>query len=224
MAHQVALRWVFGLVLAGLVLAGAHGAWAVARGGAGEGDLAFTITRNGAPIGSHVYRFDRQGRRVVVDIHTDIDFRLLWIPVYRFRHDSREIWDGDRLVRLVSRTDDNGDPVVLDVRTDGGVLKIGGAGGSAEVDPLAVPASLWNPVVVERDRLLDTINGAVLMPKSSYLGQEVLTIGGKQVTARRYRLSGDYSRDLWYDAADGSLVRVLFEARDGSAVEYVRRN
>ena len=53
-----------GVVLAGFALAGAHNALAVARGGAGDGELAFTVTRNGAPIGSHVYHFDRQGRRV----------------------------------------------------------------------------------------------------------------------------------------------------------------
>ena len=213
-----------GVVLAGFALAGAHNALAVARGGAGDGELAFTVTRNGAPIGSHVYHFDRQGRRVVVDIHTDIDFRLLWIPVYRFRHGSREIWDGDRMVRLVSKTDDNGDPIALDVTTDGGVLKVGGDAAPAAVDPMAVPASLWNPVVVKRERLLDTVNGMVLTPQADFVGEELLTVAGRQVQTRRYKLSGDYSRDLWYDAGDGSLVRVLFEARDGSEVEYVLRN
>ena len=218
-----------GVVLAGFALAcfaltGAHNALAVARGGADDGELAFTVTRNGAPIGSHVYHFDRQGRRVVVDIHTDIDFRLLWIPVYRFRHESREIWDGDRLVRLVSKTDDNGEPVALDVTTDGSVLKVGGDAEPFAVDPMAVPASLWNPVVVKRERLLDTVNGMVLTPKAAFVGEELLTVAGRQVQTRRYKLSGDYSRDLWYDAGDGSLVRVLFEARDGSEVEYVLRN
>jgi hypothetical protein len=217
------MRWAIGIVLAGVALAAAHNAMAVATGGAGD-QLAFTVTRNGAPIGSQVYHIDRQGRRVVVDIQTDIDFRLFWVPVYRFRHESREIWDGDRLVRMVSKTDDNGDPIALDVTTDGGVLKVGGDAAQVEVDPTAVPASLWNPVVVERERLLDTVNGTVLATKVAFLGEEVLTVAGRQIQARRYKLSGDYSRDLWYDAGNGSLVRVLFEARDGSEVEYVLQN
>lgn len=223
MARPLPIRWAIGIALAGLALAAAHNAMAVVTGGSGD-RLAFTVTRNGAPIGSQVYRIDRQGRRVVVDIHTDIDFRLLWVPVYRFRHESREIWDGDRLVRMVSKTDDNGDPIALDVTTDGGMLKVGGGDGQIEVDPKAVPASLWNPVVVQRERLLDTVDGTVLATKVAFLGEEVLTVAGRQIQTRRYRLSGDYSRDLWYDAADGSLVRVLFEARDGSQVEYVLRN
>lgn len=228
------MRWAIGVVLSGLALAGAHlagahlagahKAMAVATGGAGDGELSFTVTRNGAPIGSQIYRIDRQGRHVVVDIHTDIDFRLLWIPVYRFRHESREIWDGDRLIRMVSNTDDNGNPVALDVRAEGRVLKVGGEAGPAEVDSSAVPASLWNSVVVERQRLLDTVTGTVLATKVAFLGDEVLTVAGKSVQTRRYRLSGDYSRDLWYDSGDGSLVRVLFEARDGSEVEYVLDN
>src|SRR3546814_19454064 len=50
--------------LAGVALAAAHNAMAVATGGVGD-QLAFTVTRNGAPIGSQVYHIDRQGRRVV---------------------------------------------------------------------------------------------------------------------------------------------------------------
>lgn len=192
-------------------------------GGVLKGDkLSFTVTRNGKPIGSHVYTFDRQGRRTVVEIRTSIDFRLFSLPVYRFKHESREIWDGNQLVQLSSNTDDNGDPVTLDVRADGPILKIGGPDDVIEVDAKAVPASLWNRDVVRRERLLDTVNGAVMKTSATDLGDDTVTVGGKAVPARRFRLSGEYNRELWYDQRDGTLVRVLFEADDGSEVEYVR--
>lgn len=205
----------------GFVLAMAHAAVAVSAGSFGGKKLTFTVTRNGNPIGSHVYIFDRQGARTVVEIRTDIDFRLLSLPLYRFQHKSREVWDGDRLVRLVSNTNDNGEPVTLDVRAEGRVLKVGIRDQAVEVDPAVVPASLWNRAVVKRERLLDTVNGAVMKTSVADLGDETVTIAGAAVPARRYRLSGDYRRDLWYDRRDGTLVRVLFEATDGSEVEYV---
>ncbi len=189
-----------------------------------DGELAFTVTRNGAPIGSQIYRFDRHGRRVVVDVHTDIDFRLLSLPIYRFRHESHEVWEGDRLIRMVSNTDDNGDPVSLDVWADGPVLKVGSASGQLAVDPKAVPASLWNQVVVQRHELLDPVDGTVMKTKVAFLGEEPLSIDGRTVQTRKYRLSGDYSRDLWYDARNGSLVRVQFKGPDGSELAYVLKN
>lgn len=224
MARISAIRWTFLILATAVALVAGHAAMAVSNFGAGEGRLDFTVTRNGEPIGSQVYRIDRQGRRITVDIRTNIDFRLLSLPIYRFRHESREIWDGDRLVRLISNTNDNGDPVVLDVRADGRVLRVGGDAVHLEVDGKAVPASLWNPVVVQRERLLDTVKGTVLTTKVEYLGEEALSVGERQVQARKYRLSGDYSRDLWYDSRDGSLVRVLFKAPDGSQVEYVLKS
>jgi hypothetical protein len=223
-ARLSAIRWAFSILLTGLVLAAGHAAMAVPASAVREGRLAFTVTRNGEPIGSQVYHFDRHGRRVIVDIRTDIDFRLLSLPIYRFRHESREIWDGDRLIRLISNTDDNGDPVSLDVRAEGRVLKVGGAAGQLDVDPKAVPASLWNPVVVQRDRLLDPVDGTVMTTKVAFLGEETLAIGDRKVQTRKYRLSGDYSRDLWYDSRDGSLVRVQFKGPDGSELEYVLKN
>jgi hypothetical protein len=213
-----------GFLAAGLLLVAAHGAMAVSAGAFSDDKLAFTVTRNGKPIGSHVYTFDRHGKRTVVEIKTNIEFRLFSLPVYRFKHVSREIWDGNQLVRLTSTTDDNGDPVVLDVRADGPVLRVGGPDDAVEVDAKAVPASLWNRAVVGRERLLDTVNGALMKTNATDLGDATVTVAGKDIPARRFRLSGEYNRELWYDRRDGALVRVLFEADDGSDVEYVRTN
>jgi hypothetical protein len=209
-------------MVAGLLLVAAHGALAVSTGAFNDEKLSFTVTRNGKAIGSHVYTIDRHGEKTVVEVKTDIDFRLLSLPIYRFKHQSREIWDGDRLVRMVSVTDDNGEPVTLDVRADGPVLRVGGPDDAVEVDAKAVPASLWNRDVVRRERLLDTVSGALMKTSATDLGDDTVTVGGKEIPARHFRLSGDYNRELWYDRKDGTLVRVLFEADDGSEVEYVR--
>lgn len=221
MVGLASLKWAVPVAVTGFLLVAAQSAVAISMGVFSDRELAFTVTRNGKPIGSHVYTFDRDGERVRVDIRTEIDFRLLSVPIYRFKHESHEVWVGDRLIRMVSKTNDNGDPVQLEVRADGAALTVGNPDESIKVDADAIPASLWNRVVVKRQHLLDTVNGAVMTTKATDLGEETLTIDGKPVTARRYRLSGDYHRDLWYDASNGKLVRVRFKAADGSEVEYV---
>jgi len=208
----------------GLLLVAAHAALAVSTGAFSDRKLSFTVTRNGTPIGSHVYPFDRHGARTDVEIETNIDFRLLSLPIYRFKHESHEVWDGDRLIRLVSNTDDNGEPVTLDVRAEGASLKVGELDQAVEVDAKAVPASLWNRAVVDRQRLLDTVNGALLKISATDLGNDTVTVADKKIPARHFRLSGEYNRELWYDMRDGALLRVRFEATDGSNVEYVRSN
>lgn len=209
--------------LAGLLFATAFFVAPVVAGPLTDKRIAFTITRNGDAIGSHVYNFVRQGDRIIVNIQTDIDFRLLSIPFYRFQHEAREVWRGDKLMRLVSSTNDNGDNVALDVRADGDVLKVGGKAGEAEIDALAIPASLWNIGVVERATLVDPVSGKVMTTTATDMGTETLAIAGDAVEARHFKLSGDYSREVWYDSRNGALLRVLFEGSDGSEIEYVRQ-
>ena len=186
-----------------------------------EGRLDFSVMRNGKAIGTHVYRFVRDGDRTTVDIRTDINFRLLFIPVYRFRHHSREVWDGDRLTALESETDDNGEPVHLTVRADGAKLTVQGADGPQTIERSAIPASLWHASTLDGRRLLSTVSGGVMETQVEYLGERTLEVHGKPVVTRHYRLSGGYDRELWYGRSNDVLVRVRFEAVDGSQVEYV---
>ena len=76
--------WKIRVFCAALLLTlGLTGA-ASAAGVPKDGVLAFDIVRDGEAIGTHTYRFVRSGDRTDVRIKTDINFRLVLIPVYRF--------------------------------------------------------------------------------------------------------------------------------------------
>ena len=88
------------------------------------GVLVFEILRNGEAIGTHTYRFDQSEERTEVRIKPDIDFRLLFIPIYKFEHASREVWQDGRLTSLESNTNENGTPVKLEVHRDENSLMV----------------------------------------------------------------------------------------------------
>lgn len=184
--------------------------------------LDFVVTRNGEAIGTHRYRFTRKGDRVKVDIQTEIDFKVLFVPLYRFRHVSQEIWDGDKLASLKSSTNDNGEPVKLEVLTVDEALAVKVKKTVETVDAEAIPASLWNVVSVKRNKMVGTVDGSIMKTQSTRLGEDVVKVGGQSIATEHYRVTGDYERELWYDRTDGTLVRVRFTASDGSQVEYVR--
>lgn len=187
-----------------------------------DGVLAFDIVRNGKPIGTHTYRFDRHGERTEVRIRTNIDYRLLFIPVYRFEHESLEVWENGRLARLESDTNENGTPVKLRVQREEDTLMVVGEDGTMHVDREIIPASLWNRLVLNRHEILTTISGNVKSMQVAYVGEETLEVRGEKRRTYHFRLTGEFERDLWYDRSD-VLVRVRFEASDGSTVQYVLR-
>ena len=185
-----------------------------------DGVLAFDIVRNGEAIGTHTYHFDRSGDRTEVRIKTDINFRLFFIPVYRFEHESTEVWQDGKLASLESSTNENGTPVKLQVHRDEDSLMVYGEDGNLHVDREIIPASLWNRLVLNRSQTLTTISGNVKKFEVEYVGETELEVRGKKITTQHFRLAGEFERELWYDK-DDVLVGVRFEASDGSTVAYV---
>ncbi|MGE4219825.1 MAG: DUF6134 family protein [Alphaproteobacteria bacterium] len=209
-------------------------AWAVGAGASvsfgsvpDDGVLAFDIVRNGKPIGTHVYRFQRDEDRLEVDIRTNIDYRLLSIPFYRFEHRSHEVWRDGRIGSVTSRTNDNGTPIELSVAAEAGSLRIAGRRDEEPVDgELAAagtaPDSLWNRDTLDAVRLFSTVGGKPMRIAVQDLGSALYPVAGQQVPARHFRITGEYERELWYSDA-GVLIGVRFTASDGSTVQYVPR-
>lgn len=212
----------FGLiaVVCGLFVTGA---FAATPGVPADGRLLFTVVRDGEPIGTHHYRFAGNADRTTVDIRTDIDYRFLFLPLYRFRHTSKEVWTGGKLTDLFSRTDDNGESIKIEAHAKGDGLFVKGLDGEYQAGPGVVPSSLWNSDIVRAKELLTTIRGKLLKTTPKFVGEEVLTLNGQEVSTDRYVLTGKFQRNVWYDRDSKVLVRVRFKARDGSEVEYVRK-
>lgn len=210
------------LVVLSVVLG--SGAYAAAPGVPADGRLQFTVVRDGEPIGTHNYRFAKNAAGTTVHIRTDIDYRFLFLPLYRFRHTSKEVWSGGKLTELSSRTDDNGESIRIEAHANGKGLVVNSLDGKYRAGPGVVPSSLWNVDVVRAKELLSTIRGELLKTDSKFLGEEVLTLNGRQVPTRRYRLIGQFERNVWYERDSNVLVRVKFKASDGSWVEYVRKH
>jgi hypothetical protein len=210
--------FVNGLFL--LILATAHTAF-----GAGfpdSGVLDFAILRNGTEIGSHVIRLGKPGDPTIVRIEAKVDYRIAFIPLYMFRHAAREIWRGGRFVGMTAETNDNGDDYRVAVTANGDALKLSINGAVAPIDTGLVPASLWNIALVGHETVLDPADGDLMKVSIRESGEETIDVRGRQVRARRYVMTGDFERDLWYDRRQ-VLVQVLFKGEDGSEIRYKLR-
>lgn len=189
------------------------------------GVLDFAIVRNGKEIGSQVYKFEAAPEGFAVNVQTRINFKLGFVSVHRFDHDSYELWRGNRLVALSSTTSEKNivkgrtkHKVAVDTGVDD--LNVFADERSWQAPSGAVPASLWNENLVESRTLIDTVDGEKLAVNVESLGDDTILVKGQQLNTRYYRLSGDMKRELWY-GRNNMLVRVQFTADDGSQVQYV---
>jgi len=209
------------------VLAGGLGLLvpAVLPGGAGgavpdAGRLDFRAFRDGDPFGWHRLRFSSEGGQLEVEIEIRFEVTFGFLTFYRYRHTSRETWRGDRLARLETRTDDDGETYRVSARAEGERLIVDGNAGRLELPGDTLPTSYWHEATVEREAWLDTQTGRLVRSSVTAEGIERIEAGGREVPARRYRLDGDLDALLWYH--EGHWVKLRFEAR-GSTIDYVRQ-
>ena len=203
-------------VAAFVLVATATSALSVVAPGDGR---TFAIQRNGEDIGHHTVTFARQGDRLDVRIKVEVDYRLLFIPLYRFEHEAHEVWVGGVLRELRAKTNDNGDIFDVVVLPNGSELLLSVNGEERDVGRNAVPSSLWRQDMARPGQLIDPADGAVMTVDVGDAKWEQITVRGVSIRARRYVMTGDLERELWYDSA-GMFVKVRFAGEDGSDLQF----
>ena len=182
--------------------------------------LSFTVLRDGSPIGTHRLSFTREGERVVVDIEIRFEVKLAFITLFRYAHDAREVWENGRLVAFDSRTNDDGTPFQVKARAAPEGLAVESTGGDYTAPADTVTSSYWHIDMIKHPRVLDSQSGRMIDLVATPTGTGEVPVAGTPVPARLFRLSGEISGELAYDAHD-EWVKLSFGAR-GSQITYVR--
>lgn len=182
--------------------------------------LSFVVMREGQQIGSHKLVFERDGGQLKVSTSIDLAVKFVGITAYRYSHRAQEAWNGDALVSLTSRTDDDGKVHAVQAsRTAEGIVVQ--ADGKRTVMPATImPSSHWNFRQVSQTVLLNSQKGIEARVKVATLGRAAVKTSSSTLQATHYRYDGDLKMDHWFDDR-GRWVKTSFKGSDGSTIEYV---
>ena len=121
----------------------------------------FEVLRDGAPIGRQITTVSRQGEALEVTVRVRLLVKVLGIGAYRYELDSRERWEGGRLVSLEGETNDDGEAQVARVRREGERL-ISSGSWSGEIPDDAATTTYWTPAFLQRGTWISTQTGRPL--------------------------------------------------------------
>lgn len=175
--------------------------------GSASQTLRFDVYFDDKRIGDHVFEIERDANAKRVRSEASFEYRLLFVPVYSYRHEAREVWRDGCLERLTSETNDNGRRIQV-----------------AELPEAAAdcPASFayWDRAQLDRDALINAQTGERVPARLVAEGDDA--VNGQP--ARRYRLELEGMPDiaLWYRADDGEWLR-LETRRENGTLTYQRR-
>jgi len=183
--------------------------------------LSFVVIREGQQIGSHKLVFERDGAQLKVSTSIDIAVKFAGITAYRYSHRAQEVWSGDALVSLTSRTDDDGKAYAVQAnRTADGIAVQAGGAKPAALPATIIPSSHWNIRQIAQTVLLNSQKGNEARVNIATLGREAIKTSSSTLQAMHYRYDGDLKMDQWFDDR-GRWVKTSFKGSDGSTIEYV---
>lgn len=179
--------------------------------------MAFTVLKDGKPIGEETYTFaEAPNGALTVEVNTRTDVQVLFLK-FHYDHQRTEVWQDGELTRMTAKTDDDGTPHKIALAREDGGYRVEADGAIRREEAAVLPLTLWTPKVLERPRVLSIIDAEPFAVSVEKQGTE--TLNGRE--AVKYEMSGGIDRDLWY-SPDGELLKVRF-TRSGYNIEYVRK-
>lgn len=189
--------------------------------------IAFDVFRDGdTRFGTHEVRFEREGEDLMATVTIRLRAGLGPITVFRYDHDSQELWRAGELIGLDGRTRKDGNIYTVRARSEDGMLAVDGIAPDETAFELVAPATItssshWHGYPVGMESMLNTEHGTLMETDVIYLGETEIEGDGGQIAVSHYRLSSSLVVDLYYDA-NGRWAGCTFDAR-GQQVRYVRR-
>lgn len=184
-------------------------------------EIDFDVERNGNVVGQHIVTFTRTAQGVRAESRADVSIQLLFIPAYRFRYQSQELWRDGQLQSIEASTNDNGDYSHVQAVRDAAGLEISSSAGNYQA-PAIPPTSHWNAALLKGGTLLNTMTGELANVQVFDQGLDTIATRKGPLRAHHYLYSGDLNGEIWYDG-EGRWVGLRFRAYDGSLIDYICR-
>jgi hypothetical protein len=199
------------------------GCLSAANGSAAQAQWRFSVYLDDREIGYHDFSLSRTAEGDRLRSEARFDVRLLRIPIYRYAHDAVEYWNDACLQRIDATTDDNGKLLSVQGRAKGGEFIVTTDEGRQVLSGCVMSFAYWDTRILSASRLLNAQNGEYLDVEVVALGPDLVSLGDRQVTARRYRLTAEELLiDLWY-SDDRQWLALQSKTPGGRTLSYRRQ-
>lgn len=170
-------------------------------------------------IGTHAVTFSRSGDQdLMVDVKIEMKVKILFITAFRFESRRSELWRDGQLVSYRAETDDDGTEYKVRAEAKGDLLEIDNGKNRTTVPLGTFPTHPWNIGILDKTTLIDTKTGEIKTVAVEDMGEETIEAAGGPVAARKYRVTGDMERELWF-GPEGRWLQLRFD-KDGAKVTF----
>ena len=186
----------------------------------------FKVLLDNREIGTHHFTVSESNGQQTIQTDASFDVKVLFVNLYRYRHQSTEVWQGNCLRSIDSETDANGKPFLVAGKLVAGQAKdnyfqVSTAIVEKELPPCIMTFAYWNPAFLAEDKLLNSQTGIYEDVTITRIGEESLQLDGEAVAAVKYLIDLKVGPiTLWYSANNFRWLALESVAAGGRILRY----
>ena len=184
-----------------------------------DNKVIFDIIRKNKVIGNVETTFTYADKDLIVDTTVNIKVKALFIPVYKFFQESKEVWRDGNFVEFVGHTkfEDEREYFITGVDKDNTFIA-NGMDGELILDKNILPLNYWNKNILYQKELFDVQKGIVRKIKVKKLNDEFIKINDFEIETEKYIFSASSNpKDkgpfpqytIWY-SKNAELIKFKF--------------
>lgn len=188
-------------------------------------EMSFEVLLDDKRIGSHTFRIDRSDAGERVETEAAFDVKVLFVPVYSYRHSNTEVWRSGCLRQIRSQTDSNGDLYQVQGRELDRVFRVETRSQTqAYAADCLMSFAYWDQRMLSQQRLLNAQTGELVDVDIRPLGTQRLSLAGGEVEVDGYRIvspSRTVDIKVFYRRSDGRWLSLESVLENGRVMRYV---
>lgn len=182
--------------------------------------LEFDVYLNDKKVGKHLFTVSESGGERKVQSKASFNYKILFISAYQYEHSAAENWRGNCLAEIDADTNANGKRIQVSGEQNATGFLVQQGDTPAELPKCVMTFAYWNADILDQAKLLNPQTGEYLDIRVEQLGDEILEVRGKPVTAMRYKLAASkIDLTIWY-SADKEWVGLESVAKGGHIIRY----
>ena len=180
----------------------------------------FNVYLNDKRVGKHVYEVVEVDGVQRVRSEANFNYRILFIPAYRYEHTNSERWADNCLLRFDAQTNANGDRIEVSGEKSGSRFTVDNGVEPVDLPECVMTFAYWNPEFLEQRQLLNPQTGEYVDVQVEQVAEELLEVRGESVPATRFRLTAyEVDLTLWY-SQDNEWLALESVAKGGHVIRY----
>ena len=198
-----------------------------------SGEIVFEIIRKNKTIGTHTISFIENDKDLKVDIEVNINVKLGFLTIYKYRHNNTEYWKEGELIKISTNSLTNSKKkYFVEGQKNNDFFEYEGVDNRKRTGLNVIPISYWNYEILDRNVFLDSQKGILREFDLKEMELENIFFNEKNFNAKKYmmKVKTIHSSDekpfpnlyLWY-TNKGELMKLEFDSpEDKSIITYNR--